>query len=898
MGSLNSWAKRWLRRLRTLVRRGAVERELDEELAFHLEMETEKLRRSGLSAAEARRRARLAFGGVEPAKEAVRDARWLAWAPNVGLDLRLGARMLAKAPGLAIVGGLGLAVGVAISAGVFALSNSYFFPDVPLHEGDRLVSLVNFDSHWGGNYKQQLHDFGIWRRELRSVEDVGAFRTVQRHLVTENGAVEPIAVAEMSAAGFRLARVPPLLGRTLREDDEHAGSGPVLVIGERVWRSRFDGDPAVIGRAMRLGAVEHTIVGVMPEGFAFPVNHSYWVPLRASPEATAPLTGPAIDVFARLAPGVTPEEAQAEIAVLGERLAAGRTGTRAEHFESRVVPYTDIFTQSSAEGEAESMRIARLFLVLVLVVIAMNVGVLVYARTINRHSEIAVRTALGATRRRIVAQLFAEALVLSGGAALLGLGMVAIGLGFLDRYMAELGGAPFWIDPGLSAGTVFHALILAVVASLVAGLYPALRATRPQLRAAMGSPGGGSQLRLGRTWTALIVVQVAAAVAILPPAMLQSVELARLSMNPPSFPAEEYLAAELELELGETDSGGPIAPEQEEAARRAKERATLGVLLARLGEEPSVAGVSLASGLPWSGGYGFVEVEGSGRSGEIDVAEVATDWFEHFGVRLLAGRGFLRADAATAPGLPRPVVVNRSFAEQFLGGEAPVGRRVRYRSGGDEEPWLEVVGVVEDFPAGGRLPGLPTGRMYHPAAAGDLAMDTLSIRVRGVAPGDFATRLRQIAVAVDPTMQVTAVEPLDTTYAREMRIFGNLALGIVVAVASVVLLSAAGIHALIAFTVNKRHREIGIRAALGASARRILAGVLARAARQLALGAAVGLALALVLDRASGGVLLSGMAPVLIPAAAGLALLIGVFAAAGPARQALRVEPTEAMRTE
>lgn len=899
MNRAKSWTRRWSRRLRALVRPRAVERELDDELAFHLEMETEKLRRAGLSAAEARRQARLAFGGMEGAKEGVRDERWLAWAPRFTLDLRLGARMLAKAPGLAVVGGLGMAVAVAISAGAFAVFNSYFFPDLPLHEGDRVVSLVNRDPRLQYNDQRVLHDFVVWRRELRSLTDLGAFRTVQRNLIAGTGDVEPIDVAEMTAAGFEVARVAPLLGRTLLESDERPGAPPVLVIGEDVWRDRFDGDSGVIGRTMRLGKVEHTIVGVMPEGFAFPVNHRYWVALRVDPDAPPPSSGPALDVFGRLAAGTTHEEAQAELTLLGRRLAATRPGTPAARLEPLVVPYTDIFTNASAEDELGTYRILRFTIVLLLVVVAMNVGVLVYARTMNRSTEIAVRTALGATRRRIVAQLFAEAFVLSSAAALLGLAMVAVGLRWLDAFLAS-GGAPFWIDGGLSAGTVLHAMALSVLGAAIVGLFPALRATR-ELRATIGSSGAGSQARLGRTWTALIVVQVAVAVAILPPALLKSVELTRQSMRPAAFPAREFLTARVVVEPEADDGGEGAAPQQADAARAERTRATLDRLLARLEEEPAVAGAALANDIPWGGGRDAVEVEGAARSATVNLLDVGDGWLELLGVRVVAGRSFVAADAADAAspnGPPRAVIVNRSFVDELLDGGPATGRRVRYQSDEEPQPWLEIVGVVEDFPAGLEIPGHSSARIYHPAPAGAPYADELTIRLRGAAPADFVPDLRRIAAAVDPMMQLPSIWTLDTLYEQDMRTFGRVALALAIAVGSVLLLSAAGIHALVSFTVNKRHREIGIRAALGASARRILASILARAAGQVAIGVAVGLGLALLADRASGGLLMSGSTLVLVPAAGAFAILVGLLAAAGPARRALRVEPTEAIRAE
>jgi len=895
-----TWTKRWYRRLRTLLGRDAVERELDEEVAFHIEMEAEKLRREGLSPEEARRRAGVAFGGVQHAKEAVRDARWLPWAPGLSLDLRLGARMLAKSPGLTLVGGFGLAVAIGVSAGAFALVNSIFFPEVPLAEGDRIVSIVNRDPLRTVYDKRVLHDFGIWQRELRSVVDLGAFRTVQRNLVARSG-VEAIPVAEMSASGFRVARIAPLLGRTLVEEDERIGAPPVAVIGERVWETRFGRNADVIGTAIRIGEVPHTIVGVMPEEFAFPVNHSWWVPLRVDPGAWPRSTGPTLDVFARLAPGATHEEAQAELSVLGRRLAAAESGPLEGALESRVMPYTDVFT-NSADDDPQLKGMMRLVVGLLLVLVAMNVAVLVYARTVNRTAEIALRTALGATRRRIVTQLFAEALVLSLLAGVAGLGLVAVGLRWLDNWMKSNGDPPFWIEVGLTPGIVIHALVLSILGAAIVGLFPAFRATR-DVRVTIGSAASTSEARLGGTWTALIVVQVAAALAILPPtlgALFKTIQSASRSMQGLGVPAGELLSAVFTLEADDDPALVSEDPEKAAMARAERTRVIVTRLRDRLAEEPAVAGTAVSNAMPWSGGKDRFEIEGEARDAKAAmVFYVAPGWFEVLDVDVLAGRGFMAADPPAPSDLARSVIVNRSFVRDVMGGGSAVGRRVRVASSGAEpQPWREIVGVVEDFPAGVSVPGTPTARMYFPVAVGASYMDTLTIRVRGTTAEEFAPKLRAIAASVDPRLQLDEVAPLDVIFHNETKAMGQIALGLAVFAASVLLLSAAGIHALVSFTVNKRRREIGIRAALGADARRILTGVLAHAARQIAIGVAIGLSLAVLLDRASGGELMGGTALIAIPVAAAVAIVGGLLAAVGPARRALRVNPTEAIRAE
>ncbi|HEX6053188.1 MAG TPA: ABC transporter permease, partial [Gemmatimonadaceae bacterium] len=753
-----------------------------------------------------------------------------------------------------------------------------------------------FDPKRSREDERILHDYQVWRRELRSVVDLGAFRNIQRNLVSETGEGEPITIAEMTASGFRVPRVPPLLGRTLLDADEQPGAPPVVVVGYNVWQSQFAGDQAIVGREIRIGREVHTIVGVMPQGFAFPVNHQYWVPLRVDPRVpVAPGTGLSVEVFGRLAPGVTKAMAQAELSAIGRHIAAEGPEELA-HLESRIVPYVDIFVNAEAENESTVYAVMRFLIALLLVVVAMNVAVLVYARTVTRTSEIAVRTALGATRGRIVAQLFAEAFVLSGLSALVGLGMVAIGLRMFDDFMASSGGAPFWIDAGISLGTVLYTLTLAVLGAVIVGVFPALRATGSQLREAIGSLGSGAKARLGRTWTALIVAQVAIAVAVLPPAMLKGTQTIGMALTPSGFAPGEYLSTRFWVERdveASTDSSA-----QRVAADSA--RAIVTELLERLAAEPAVAGVSVTGSAPWSGGHDRVEVDGAdGPSQRVRVSMVDTSYFRLFDVRVLAGRGFVAADAALRED-QRPVIVNRSFVTEVVGPGDPIGRRVRYvDQGGEVMPWHTIAGVIEDFPPGVKSPDEASARtMYHLALPGERLYPLLTIRLRGQTPEAFAPTLRRIATSIDPMLQLSGPNALDAMYREDTRGAARLALVIALITGSVLLLSAAGIHALMSFTVNQRRREIGIRAALGASARRILASVLARAVRQLALGVGLGLTIAMGLDAVAGGMLMDGGGLLLVPGTAAFMLVVGIIAAAGPARRGLRVQPTEALRSE
>ena len=891
-------------RLRALVFRARAEADLDEELRSHLEMEADKLaRQHGLAPDEARRRAALAFGGVERYKEEVRDARGLDWLTGARLDFILGLRMLVKYPALTIVGGVGMAVGIAVSVAFFAFVSAHFNPPLPLEEGDRIVALENRDIEVNDEERRSLHDFVLWRNELKSVEHLGAFRTVNRFMIEGDSPPDPVEVAEITAVGMQVARVPALMGRYLIEDDERPGAPAVVVIGYDAWRNRFASDPAIIGREVRFSRAVHTVVGVMPEGFTFPMSHQYWIPFRADPAAFARREGPEIFIFGRLAPGVTMKEAQAEITAIGLRTAAEFPGSNGK-LRPMVMPYTHSLTD--IQGMTTWMLVQQqMMMTLLLIVVALNVAVLVYARTATRQAEIAVRTALGASRKRIVTQLFIEALVLALGSAALGLAIAQFGVQLGNRIMEqEGGGTPFWADYSLQPRTVLFTLGIAIIAALIIGVVPAVQATGRRLQANLREMGGGTGASLGRTWTALIVAQVAIAVAALPAAVNMGWSEIRSATTRPTYPPEEYLVAEIQPDPS-AEADGQARPSAD--SMRFGNR--LGELLERLEAEPGLAGVSYSARL--EGRTRIVEVEGvpapvksllGHRVASIGIGPGYLDLYE---ARVLTGRGFEPGDAEARS---TSVIVTQGFVRQILGGGPALGRRIRHIPPGgrdsiapDEARWYEIVGVMEDLRRNAVAPDLVRPVVVYPVSleqANAANGVSLELRVRAGAASDFAPRLRQLTAAVDPTLLLGAPYSLAEIERQSQLAVRLVALVISLVLVSVFLLSAGGVYALASFTVTRRRREIGIRSALGAHPRQVLRTIFGRVAGQIALGLGVGIVAAAMIERISGGELMGGRGRVLLPVFGALMAIVALVAAMGPARRGLKIQPTEALRSE
>ena len=803
------------------------------------------------------------------------------------LDFKVGLRMLARYPGLTLVGTLAIAVAIALGAIYFEAVDKWQNPRLPVRDPERIVSLRNWDAKAFRLEGRSMHDFAIWREQVRTVDHLGAAISFVRNLDTQDGVIEPVQGAEISANAFPLLEAKPLLGRTLREQDERPAEPAVIVLGHAVWKSRFDSDPAAVGRTVKLGSTFATIVGVMPEDFGFPVNQGIWAPLRVNGSTIAPRTGPSVSVFGRLAPGASLDEAQAELDVIGARLTAANPETHRD-LRPRVTTYARPLTDG---GEAQMITtilytVNGVFLML-LAIVCTNVATLVFARTATRGWEITVRTALGASRGRIIMQLFIEALVLASLAAIVGLivAKVALRVG-LD--MASFSGAlPYWIDDSLSWRTVLYTVLLTLVGAAIVGILPGLRATRINVQDALRSESAaGSALKFGWFWTTVIVVQVAITVALMPLAAGGVFESNRFNQRAEGIGADRYLTANVTMDREDHAA--------DSAAFDARARYSFGELERRLRAEAGVEAVAFADRLPVMDQFKYQIAVDTMMGAPANTLRTSTlvhvsgGFFPAFGTSVISGRGFGPLDFETG----RVLIVNQSFARHVFGDRNPIGQRIRILSGevtiGSPDDWYEIVGMVRDF--GWQLPlAHEQSAMYRPSLPSARATN---LAVRAIDPGAFAPRLRTIAADVDPSIRLTDVQLLTKVGGGEAQMNWTLTSVAWLLSFVVLVLSATGIHALMSFTVTRRTREIGIRVALGARPGRIVAGIFSRAFVQISAGILLGSGLAALWGLGSTRQVL------LLLAADGIMLIVGLAACALPVRRALTIDPTEALRAE
>ncbi|MEP6833810.1 MAG: ABC transporter permease [Gemmatimonas sp.] len=894
---------------RGLRNRDTVETQMLEEFRLHLELRTADLVRTGLTEEQAARQARLEFGHSEHHRVDARQSRGLMFFDQLrfsALDVKLGVRMLVKHRGLSLVSVIGLAVAIAMSAGAFSLSESLLETQLPLPEGDRIVALRNRNVAEPGQNSASLRDFMTWQSELRSVRDVAAFTMARRNLVAPGVELIPVDIVRITASGLGLARTAPIMGRLLLEEDERADRH-VVVISFEAWRRRFASDAQIIGRSIGLGTDQYTIVGVMPEGFRFPVNDQYWIPLSIRAAEQGHVDAVPLTIAARLVDGATLQSAQAELNGIGRRMSLLHVETYRD-LRPQILPYSRAFFGFDDPTIVWQAYVLRLFLSLLVVVVSVNVGILVYARTATRMGEIAVRTALGANRTRVVTQLFAEALALSIPGAAVGLLIASIALTKLEQLAKQemvtrsFGELPFWVHLRVSPSVVIYSVLLAILGAAVVGVVPALKATGRHVQVSLQqlSARGATRMQLGRAWTTLIIAQVAVAVAVLPFAV-HFTQDAIGAASAPRYPAERFLGGSLGMDqaMMQADTGAFVQHVRDE-----RFRSLAADLIRRVETDPLVLGVTIRSHLDRE----RVEVELISSAGSVSVIKsrsimvdmVGPNLFTLHDMPVIAGRTFLQSDVDAGI---RTAVVNKVFARTILRDtgsiSTAVGHRIRIvqqnanAEGFETGSWLQIVGVVDDFGDN------ETKRAYVPTKIGLLSAPIdFVIRMRAQPAMAFAPRLRGLAAAVDPVLQIDGLISADERL-RQRQLFPRyLAIGMSALTVSVLLLSAAGIYAMMSFIVARRRREIGIRAALGADPRRVLSSIFARASAQIAVGILVGLLGTLALEQVTGkGPVRDGNIVVLFFVAA-LMTTIGLLAAVHPALRGLAIQPTEALREE
>lgn len=910
VAALLARARSWYR---ALVHRGQAERDLRDEFQHHIAARTDDLVRDGLSPADAELRATREFGHAGTYRVEVREAMGLASFAQIRfswLDIKLGLRMLPKHPMLNLAAIFALAVGIPVGLAPSHLARALEAP-LPGDHDDRVRAIRHWDPLASAVAPTSHDEFAYWSATLHSFASLGAFSTSSYSVSSSDGPAEPADGAQLSASVFPMLDARPLLGRVLEARDFDAGAPKVVVIGDALWSSRFGRDPALLGRSIRIGRDLHTVVGVMPDGFTFPASEALWLPLRTASDGGAGERR-SVQILGRLADGFSAEQAQAELtradrppALIAE--SASAAGERAR-LRTEVVPFGLLFVGLPAGGLASlpEFRFVQALMFAVLLVACGNVAMLMFARTATRLREIAIRSALGASRTRIVSQIFVETLLLAVIAAAVGVLAADWTLGHLD--VASLAGEsalPYWLSLGLTQRTAITAIAFAAVSATLAGALPAIVITG---RAIAQSIGGATRVRFGRLTGALVVADIASSIAAVGLAFAVSGHATDLQVlnRATGIDASRYLAVELHLPEDAATAMAGAGDGGRAERMRARLAADQRALVAALEREPGSGRVAIGDALP--------RMEHRSRPYELDgtdavaaerrrwtrVARVDADFFRALGRPVLRGRDFERTDTERES---RVAIVNTAFVDHVLEGGEPLGRRVRFPTRADSsgEAWYEIVGVVEHL--GVNLVNAERGEaVYLPAAPGSI--DPMQVAVHSaVPPATLTGRVREIVSAVDPDLVVTRMSVLSDVRQGDWYLVMGLAAGLVALAAVLIALATSGLYAMLSLSVSERTREIGIRAALGATRGKLLLTILKRPLVQIGVGAMIGLPVAArFLFELTGETEAGGSAPRAMAAALGLSvgivLLVGVISCLLPTRRVLAIEASEAMRAD
>jgi predicted permease len=879
-----------------LVRRPRLRREIDDELAFHLAMREAEHTRHGRT--DAGRAARREFGNVAVVKEQVRAMWTFPSFESFWQDVRYALRALRKSPAFTIVALAVLAIGIGATTAMFSLVDAMFLRGLPYPDADRLVVLIGNVQRTaverrGNSYPDHLD----WRAKSSSFVDMAAYTS---GTITLFGTDEPerVPIEFVSAPYFAVFGVAPAAGRAFRADEDAVPNRDlVAVLGHGLWQRRFGGDPSIVNKTIQLGPRSFTVIGIMPPGFrGISDAADLWLPFALSGAGGDSNRGNrGFQTVARLKPEISIDTARADLDVISRQLEREYPATN----DKRGVEVSPL----SVETYGPLRSVVTTFMVavvLVLLIACANVANLLIGRSEARQKEIAVRTALGAGKSRLMRQLITESLVLTGLGAAAGVTLAQLAMGTIVANSPVP--FPTFIQPRLSVTVVLFTVAIATITGLVVGLAPALHARSARLtdalkESARGSGGARSQ----RLRSALVVVEVALAIMLLVGAGMMIRSVQNLTAVDPGFDASRVLTLSAAIPRQPAPPAAPAQPGVPPPPAPPF-MLTSRDLLDRVRAVPGVDMVSLASDLPLNDGGGsavFYSAEGDATADaqtrpRAYVHRVTPQFFETLRIPFKAGRTFADSDAtADSPA----VIVSEGVARRFWPGQDPLGRRIKLGPPESTNPWLTIGGVVADVKYRG-LPQNPTPDpdLYFPAL--DRSPQNVVLRA-GVDPGSLTSAIRAAIRAAHPAIVVYNVNPLNTLVQAQTSAqrFTTWTLGLFATTA--LALSIVGIYGVMSYLVAQRRREFGIRLALGATRGGILRSVILRGATMIGVGLAIGIAGSLLLSTLLG-TLLFGVGTADSSAALAVMVLVGValVACGVPALRATRVNPVTALRND
>jgi putative ABC transport system permease protein len=804
-------------------------------------------------------------------------------------DLRFAARMLLKDRWFTVVAATALGLGIGVNTTVFTFVNAVLIRGLPFERADEIVYLATHDTTRDENDSSAAswQEFEDWRDKARSFSALAAFRFQPMNISDPDHPAERASGVAVTANTFLVLRQQPFLGRDFAPGDDAAGAAPVVIIGYSIWKNRYGSDTAVIGRALKINEVAHTIIGIMPEGMRFPTNSDLWRPLQ-------PLTGESrrnrfISVFGRLAPGVTWNQAAAEMAGISRQLQTTYPDTN-KNIEARLMTFNQRFNGGPIRLVFLSLLGAVGF---VLLIACANVANLLLARSAYRAREMAVRTALGASRGRIVRQLLIESVMLACIGGVLGLALASVGIRLFDAAVADVG-KPYWIVFTFDLTVFGYFAVICLVTGIVFGLAPALQVSKTNLNDLMKEGGRGQSGGARARWltSTLVVGELALTLALLTGAGLMARSFLKLYSLDLGFETGHVLTLRTQL----VESKYPKPEER---------RIFFDALQQRIRALPGVTHAALASTLPLGGTGEFkFEIEGQPFSNEttrprVAVVDAGPGYFETLGVAVQRGRAFVEADGAAGAEV---IVINRRLATEFFAATEPLGRRIRLMQGSKEDqpgPWLTIVGISPTIRQGEVQALEPAAVLYKPSRMSASLSTAMIVRTAGD-PRSMIGAVREAAKILDPDQPLFDVRTLDEFLARnrwQYAVFGSIF--VILAVLALVL-SSVGIYAITSYAVTQRTQELGLRLALGAQASQIAWLILRTGLVQLGIGLALGLAAAYGVSQVLKSLVaqIPAVDPVTFIGITALLTIVMLTACLIPARRATRMDPLQALRIE